>query len=308
MTVPLLGRSLAHVDALLASAAPGFALSFADYNLIDLPVYRGGQAANVTPEAMRTLATLYFLAELEGTHMISVAEELATARFSLNLRDTDAAQKLDDLVRAMQGNWLNRDLRNQIFLRTFGLGFADPALGDGAVNREFEPRFASLCAAIERHGQERAMGAVTGETVTRVGYAAQLLLTNLGGRVQGNTLVVAGHLTGQIKQAIAVLNHPGMAAVFMARDAWDVIRAVLGPDTPDLQGPVNRAQTGLRLFSWMAEHIHSLSRADAAAALAAEPDVIALAQRWLLAAGIANPGYQIPAQPARQMYQPGQYQ
>ena len=304
MTAPLLGRSLAHVDALLASAAPGFALSFADFNLIDLPVYRGGQAANVTPEAMRTLASLYFLAELEGTHMISVAEELATARFSLNLRDHDAAQKLDDLVRAMQGQWLSRDLRNQIFVRTFGLGFADPAMGDATTNREFEPRFAQFCGAVARFGTEKSWGQISTATTTQVGYAAQLLLTNLGGRVQGNTLVVASHLSNQIKTAIAVLNHPGMAAIFMARDAWDVIRAVLGPATPDLQGPVTRAQTGLRLLSWMAGHVAALSRADAVPALAAEAEAPALAERWMAAAGIQNPVFNQTAAPTRPL-QPG---
>ncbi len=307
MTAAILSHSLAHVDALLASASPAFALTLADLNLIDLPVYRGGQAANITPDAMRTLASLYFLAELEGTHLISVAEELATARFSLNLRDTDAAQKLDDLVRAMQGNWLDRDLRNRIFVRVFGLGFVDPVLGDEAVNREFEPRMARFCGALSRFGDERAMARISTASVTEAGYSAQLLLTNMGGRVQGNTLVVAGHLTGQIKTALAVLNHPGMAAVFMARNAWDVIRAVLGPDTPDMQGPVTRAQTGLRLLSWMSGHVGALARADAASALAAEPEVPALAEGWLAAAGIASPAPYQTGAPVRHGLYSGAY-
>jgi hypothetical protein len=106
--------------------------------------------------------------------------------------------------------------------------------------------------------------------------------------MQGNTLLVAERLSGQLRLALAALNHPGLTRLFQGRTAWDVVRAIFGEDVPDLRGHVTRAQTGLRLLSWTANHLAALRRIDgpaAEAAMAAEPQLAGWAEMWLDAAG-----------------------
>lgn len=293
-TLPL-SRSLAHVDSLLARARPGFGATLArgfsagDPYFVDLPDYRGGLAGQVSAESLQVIAALYFAAEVEGTFLMSLGEELAGSRFTLNLRDREAALRLEELAEAISGDWVGRDLRNQIFARVFGIGYADPNLGDTAINREFEPRMArALIALLQTSGALSYPGRGASEAM-RAGVAVQSLFSNLSGRMLGNTLVVAERLSQQLQTTLLALNHPGLAQLFRGANAWDVVRSVLGSDTPDLAGHINRAQTGLRLLGWMADHIPALSSANVnmiAPAVTSEPQLAGWAEIWLTAAGI----------------------
>jgi hypothetical protein len=295
MTTLPLALSLDHVAALLgrARAAHGLAQSLGDPFLIDLPPMGGGGGDVISESSIEITASLYFAAEIEATVLPAVAEQLALNRFTLNLTDRGAADAMEALAAAMRDAWVDRTLRNQIFLRCFGIGEAEPNLGDSALNREFEPLFARLCAALAASSRDlEGWGAPAGAAM-RAAVAAQAVLGNLGGRLQGNTLIVTERLTRQLQLSIAALNHPGMAALFMGRSAWDVVRGVLGPDTPDLTKPVTRAQTGLRLLSWVAVHLAAIQNADAQGLIQAivdEPGLSGWAELWLDASGIAVSG------------------
>lgn len=295
MTPAPLALSLDHVARLLARARAALAVPLArtaaaDPFFLDLPPFDGGAGGAVTAPALEVIASLYFAAEVEGTYLPAVAEQLAENRYGLNLTDRGAAEALEALAAAMRGQWVDRTLRNQIFARTFGTGDADPNLGDTAVNREFEPRFARLCAAIAASARDlQGWGAPAGAAM-RAAVAAQALLGNLGGRMQGNTLIVTERLARQLQLSIAALDHPGMTSLFMGRSAWDVVRGVLGADTPDLSAHVAQAQTGLRLLSWLAQRLAAFQSGDAQAiidAIAADAGLQGWAEVWLDAAGVA---------------------
>lgn len=308
MAPPLpLSQSLAHVDRLLDQARPGYAQGLAfglggDPYTIDLPTYRGGLGGQVSSDSLRVLAALYFQGEIEGTYLMSVAEELAEARYGLNLTDPEAAQLLETLGQDMQSGWVTRDLRNQIFARSFGLGFADPNLGDTAVNQEFEPRFARVCSAIVQASQS-VYGRSAPDAVLRLGVTAQSLMNNLAARLQGNTLLVTERISHQLRAALAAVNHPGLAQLFSGANAWDVVRAVLGPDVPNLEALIERAQTGMRILTWLSHHLSALRGSDPRgieSAVAAEPQLIGWADGWLRASGLQTqswqpvPGYGTP--------------
>ncbi|MGI9507200.1 MAG: hypothetical protein ACR2RE_29515, partial [Geminicoccaceae bacterium] len=295
MTGSPLALSLAHAEALLSHARRSFRAPLAlaasgDPYFIDLPVFNGGAAGTISRSALEVVAALYFVAEVEGTYLMSVGEELAEARFGLNLTDQEAAAKLEQLAAEMRGDWVDRGLRNQIFVRAFGIGHGDANLGDGMVNHEFEPRFARFCMAILEVARELEMGGWGGTGASaRASVAAQSLLANLAQKIQGNTLIVTERLNAQLKLVIDALDHPGIATLFMGRNAWDVVRGVLGAETPDLQAHVNRAQAGLRILSWLAAHLgalRSLDSADAANVVRAEPALRGWAEIWLDAAGV----------------------
>lgn len=292
-----LALSLALADGLLARAATrgaaGVAQSLAagDALFVDLPGLGGAGAAQLDARSAEILAALYFAAEAEETYLPAVAEELTRHRFGLNLTDRGAAQALEGLAVAMRGDWIGRELRNQIFARVFGLGEADPNLGDRIINQEFEPRFARFCAAVAGAARALSDGFAPAGAAMRLAVAAQALAGNLDGRVQGNTLIVAGRLSEQLRLSITALNHPGMAALFMGRSAWDVVRGVLGPDTPDLGARITRAQTGLRLMTWLARNLRVLQGTDAQGiidAVMAEPGLAGWAEFWLDASNIAR--------------------
>lgn len=299
MTLPL-ALSLDHVAQLLGRARAGSLArplglpAQGDPFFLDLPAI-GDAGGTVTAPAVETMASLYFAAEVEGTYLAPVAEELAQNRFGLNLTDRAAAEALEQLARAMRGDWVGRPLRNQIFARTFGIGEADPNLGDTAVNREFEPRFARFAAALSASARDLSGWGAPAGAAMRAAVAGQALLGNLGNRMQGNTLIVTERLAAQLRLCITALNHPGMTALFMGRTAWDVVRGVLGDQTPDLAAHVTRAQTGLRMLSWLSQNLGPVRAADAQGivdAIRGEAGLQGWAELWLDAAGIAPPAGQ----------------
>lgn len=289
-----LALSFAHVAALLALARGGHLARTAalDPFHLDLPPVDGAGAA-VDAGSLGVLASLYFVTAVEGTYLPAVAEELARNRFGLNLTDRAAAAAMEDLAQAMEHGWIGRDLRNQITARVFGMGQDDPNLGDGVVNREFEARFARFCGAVVSTAQAADWGGGTSGAAIRLAMAAQAVLSNLALKMQGNTLVVTERLSQQLQLSLTALNHPGLTQLFQGRTAWDVVRNLLGPDTPDLAQAITLAQTGMRLFSWMAANLPGLQGSDPTGlteALARDAAVAGWAAGWLEAAGV-------PAQP-----------
>lgn len=303
-----LGLSLVHMADLLglarsAQAGPLARSAALDPFHLDLPPVDGAAAA-LDAASLGVLAALYFAAEIEATYLPAVAEELVKNRFGLNLTDRGAAEAMEALARATEHGWINRDLRNQIFARVFGVGQDDPNLGDGGVNREFEPRFGRFCGAVLAVAQQMDWGGGSGAAI-RLVVAAQAVLGNLAPKLLGNTLVVTERLARQLQLSLTALNHPGLAQLFGGRNAWDVVRNLLGSDAPDLAGSITLAQTGMRLFSWMAANLVSLQGEDTPDLLAALRDngaVTGWAEQWLSAAGVPQPAHgalihPVPTQP-----------
>ena len=298
-----LALSLAHINALLTDARGGaWARTAAlDPFHLDLPPVDGAGDL-VDAASLGVLASLYFVAGVEATFLPAVAEELARNRFGLNLTDHAAAAAMEDLAQAMERGWIGRDLRNQITARVFGVGQDDPNLGDGAVNREFEPRFARFCGAVLGAAQQLDWGGGgSSGAAIRLGVAAQAVLSNLAPKMQGNTLVVTERLSHQLQLSLAAMNHPGLAMLFDGRNAWDVVRNLLGADTPDLASAITLAQTGMRLISWMAANLAGLQSGDSVAlteALARDAGVAGWAAQWLEASGVQPQPGAPPTQPA----------
>lgn len=292
MTQLPLALSLEHISQLLngARAAQAFAAPFSSNPyFVDLPIYNGGIGGAVTKSSVEIIASLYFAAKVEATYLPAVAEQLAENRYGLHLTDQGAAEALESLATEIRGDWVDRALRNQIFVRVFGIGDTDPNLGDTAVNHEFEPQFARFCISLISAARDlQGWGAPAGAAM-RTAVAAQALLGSFVSKIQGNTLIVTERLARQLNLSITALNHPGLTRLFMGHSAWDVVRNVLAEDTPDLQAEVTQAQTGLRLLSWLAQtlnHVQSTNTQGLIAAIQAEPSLIGWAELWLDAAGV----------------------
>jgi len=288
--LPLSG-SLALAESLLGQAGPRYGLGLSiergGAGLIDLPGLDAGSDAVLDRGTLEVLATLYFVCELEGTHLVSVAEELAAHRFGLNLPDVSAARSLEELATRMRTGWVDRETRNRIALRVFGAGFVDTGIGDAQVNQSFDSLMARFCASLVHAFRGGRFARDRGELVV-VAHAGMALARNLASRAQGNTLLVSRRLVEQLQLCIVALNQPALAQLFMGRTLWDVLRGVLGSDAPDLERHVALAQSGMRVMAWLAEALDAVRQKDPrqiATRIAAEPSLVAFATAWLDAAG-----------------------
>lgn len=286
----MLARSMALVNRLLAQPRSALAFSNADPLQINLPPlgYGGGVISNLRPEALQVLASLYFQSELEQATIIPLAELLTESRYSLQLTDHSAAALLEQFAEGMQARWLKRQIREQIFARTFGTGAALLHEPGTAVNRNFETLFARLCQALVRFDADTRWQPPGAAATVAVEMAAQQVVANLAQRQFGNTLTAAQRIQGQLQAALELLNHPSIPRLFQAHDVWSLIRSVLGSDAPDLNRLVNRAQNGLRLLTWLAQHLGDLNNNKLFQTLNSSRDAIVWAAGWLQATGVAS--------------------
>jgi hypothetical protein len=90
---------------------------------LNLPPIIGGGSSSQAPDAatLKVLATLYLQTELEQAGIIAVAEVLADNRYQLSIQNAAAAKLLEDFFRRKR-EWLDRNSREHIFARVFGIG------------------------------------------------------------------------------------------------------------------------------------------------------------------------------------------
>jgi hypothetical protein len=267
-----------------ASLAPPPARSAAfDPLLIDLPPLGTGFAPSAA--GLRHFSALYLQAELEQTGIVPVVELLAHEWSSLDVRSATSAQRLEDFSRR-SGDWLDRDARDRLFARVFGLGRL--AAEDGGVNRDFENRFAAMCLAIVRYGDGYRFGerpSAAREAGLR--HAAGSLLGNLAPRESGAIASSARRIQEQLELAVKILGDPEIGILLGGRGLWDTLRRILGPDAPDVARFADRARNGQRLLLWLADaHARLLAPADPQPLLDPQAAAIGFAAAWLEASGV----------------------
>jgi hypothetical protein len=285
---PPLSGALAVADACLAPPGPAALAADGDPLRLSLPPLDGGAAGAVpTPEALRALAALYLQAELEQAGVIPVAEMLAAARAEFPPVGDTAVAKLEAFAEHARGLY-DQHGRARVFARLFGLGPASTNADGAPVNRDFQLRFALLCAALLRYGEDYRLGRPPGPArEADLLRAAEDVLINLGPRQYGNTLPAGPRIQRQLKEAIDLLTDPDVERVFGSRGLWDTVRAVLGADAPDLGRFFDRGQNGLRLLRWLAEVLPRLGAGPGdGPLLAAGAPAFTWAAVWLRASGI----------------------
>jgi hypothetical protein len=145
-----------------------------------------------------------------------------------------------------------------------------------------------LCLALVNYQRDYFWGQTPGPTrEAALREAMTTLLFNLGPRQYGNLPSAARLIQEQLRTAIDLLNDPDLASLFGVRGVWEVLRQVLGRQTPDLGRLLTRGQTGLRLLDWLASVIPVLREPARANVLApADAAVYTWAAAWLAATGI----------------------
>jgi hypothetical protein len=225
---------------------------------LNLPaLFNGGVLP--TPQAVRVLAALYLQAELEEAGVIPLAETLAAQRSRLDQLGLRAAQKLENFALHAR-DWYDRPSRQLLFARLFGMGPAANRSDERAANHDFQQRLAMMCYALIRYAQAYEWGALPGaQREASLRMTCLALLSNLGPRQFGNTLIAGRQIQAQLQLAIDLLDDEQIEALFQSRNLWDTLRKAFGPVAPDIQRLVTRGQSGERLLAWLAEAMPRLS-------------------------------------------------
>jgi hypothetical protein len=232
----------------LAGRAAAVAQNGLDLNLPPIT----GPGEGLGSATLGALASLYLQAELEQAGVIPAAEAVVDARTALDLPTESGAEKLEQFAQR-ERNWYDRNSRNQLFARVFGIGPGATPDAGASVNREFEQRLAVLCLAISRYGIDQT-GAQTGPSAdeAQVVQAANDLLANLEMRQYGNTVFAVRRIQEQLEAAINLLKDPDIESIFHAKGFWATLAQVLEPNVPDIARIVERGQAGQHLMTWLA--------------------------------------------------------
>lgn len=242
-------------DSLLATPAMSLMLARADEDplRLNLPPLVGSSSNSLVPDAtvLKMMAALYFQAELEQAGVIAVAEMLADARYQLTIQDGRAANLLEEFFRRKR-DWLDRDSREHVFARVFGLGSLARNEEGAVINRDFQSKFANFCLNVWRCAEELKWQKMPNPMLdAAVRQAAIDLLINLGGRRYGDLYGASRRVQEQLGKAIALLNHQGIGSAFQVSGMWNVLQTILSPNVPDFARLTTRGQSGLNLLNWL---------------------------------------------------------
>jgi len=111
--------------------------------------------------------------------------------------------------------------------------------------------------------------------------AGERLAENVAGAANDMVLLMARDIMGSLSEAIAILNHPQVRAMLMARTLWDAVAAIdrrfHRPARPTLSY-LRRGRAGMTVLAWLAD---MLDGADDAASVRADDSVIDAAVSWV---------------------------
>jgi hypothetical protein len=252
---------------------------------IDLPP--AGAGSGVDQSALTALGSLYLQAELEQAGVIPAAEALADARASLDLPTERSAELLEKFARSAR-NWYDRDSRNKLFARVFGIGPAAGAGGGSLTNQDFEQLLGALCAALNRYASDEISGqAAPPADDAQVREAANNLLGNLELRPFGNTLFAVRLIQQELEASIELLKSPEIGAIFHVQGFWPTVERILEPNVPDMTRLVERGQAGQHLLTWLGMTLGSLGTGTGALVPPGSP-VFQWAATWLEASGVTD--------------------
>lgn len=282
--------SIRLADSLLATPAMSLMLARADEDplRLNLPPLIGGGANSLVPDAtaLKVMAALYFQAELEQAGVIAVAELLADSRYELTIPDARSANLLEEFFRRKR-DWLDRNSREHVFARVFGLGSLARNEEGALINRDFQSKFANFCLNIWRAAEELKRQKTPNPMLdSAVRQAALDLLINLGGRRYGDVYGASRRIQEQLGKAIALLSHEGIGSAFQVSGMWNLLQTILSPNVPDFARITTRGQSGLNLLNWLVSALPLIADRNSRQPLISPAlPVGGYAEMWLTATG-----------------------
>jgi hypothetical protein len=237
-----LDQAVDRADRLVA-AAHAIAFALEDLGAIELPPTAGTTPAD--QGQIRAIAALYLASELDAANVVSSVEDLV--RLS---RSGSLALDFGGAVPLMERFWEGRNDRATATERAsvFGTLF----------DTEFDNRLIDLCEAlykIDEQASNTSWGGVAQQA--RIRAACEQLLDHLTRHAGSLTVFLAKEVLDTVKQALAILKHPGLLAAFGARSVGDAIAAIgrqlRRSGGGDFDEHARRGQAGMTVLAWLAD-------------------------------------------------------
>ncbi len=225
-------------------------VSLAQANFIgSLPPISSRGEGRLSQAQVEAFAGLYYYAELENAHLLSVAELLVEERYSLNLNDRVLFQALEGMADAMDRSWYDGQRRAQLFSATLGF----------ETNNDIRMTLANLSAELLRFEQEMRLSSF--DAASSIEFAMAALLDEIRRRGSLGLERAANQLNGQLRQAITIMGNSTLQRMFNARDLWSLVAAIVSDSTDAVMmfnQAASRAQAGAALIGWVAAHINEI--------------------------------------------------
>jgi len=248
-------RALALGERLLA-AVEAFALQFdlPELGDIELPPSVGTEADQA---ALRSIAPLYFAAEIEQTRLLSAVEMLAGIFVSGGLQaDPGAASPLLIEFWRKRQERLNEAQRRALFAHIFGYqGGPALATSTGRSNAAFETLMIDLTEDLARDDPAAAYNDI------QIRMSARQLAANLIARGGGMAAFAARDLLPAIKTALEILKQPAAQQAAGANSVWLAVRNLAQMylnEEVEIGAHVTRAKAGMLVLAWLAEVLPEL--------------------------------------------------
>lgn len=274
---------------------------------LDLPPLPPLPAEQLSSAALGALGALYLHANLEEAGVLATVENLVEVRRSLRIASQEAMDLLERYADRRAEHW-SRAEREDLFARVFGIGPAarltpgrwaeSPAerrtrlaptlpAADLPHNLNFQQALGRLAGAVLRADEARdAASRLRAGEDTLLRIAARALLDNLAAHRHGNVLAAARLLHGQVKEALTLLGHPGLAGPLGARTAWEALEKLSAGRYPGQRELARRGTSGQALLVWLGSVATELAGRPERP-LAVEGPLARAAANWWLSFGIA---------------------
>lgn len=265
-----LTRAVADAEHLLL-ASEAHAVMLAELGDIDLPPAARGDAMQ-----LRAIASLYLASTLEAAGLIQAADDFTRlARSGALPGDIGEAGPLIEAFWDARNERISEAERLALFGRLFGAPVGPDDVAGGGANAGFEELLLELCDAI--------MKAADGGSQGKVRAGGIRLAENIADAAGSMVQMMAREILDSLSQAIAILNHPQVRAMLMARTLWDAVTSIdrrfRRTPRPTLTH-LRRGRAGMAVLAWLADTIETIE-ASAGALVSAGDLVIDAAIDWV---------------------------
>lgn len=242
-----LTRAVADAEHLLL-ASEAHAVMLAELGDIDLPPAARGDAMQ-----LRAIASLYLASTLEAAGLIQAADDFTRlARSGAIPGDIGEAGSLIEAFWDARNQRISEAERLALFGRLFGAPVG-PDDASGGANAGFEELLLDLCDAI--------MKAADGGSQGKVRAGGIRLAENIADAAGSMVQMMAREILDSLSQAIAILNHPQVRAMLMARTLWDAVTSIdrrfRRTPRPTLTH-LRRGRAGMAVLAWLADTIETI--------------------------------------------------